>query len=667
MVVFVALVYQQESWLIGILAQEPSGIQKAIEEFLLAKQLMLLPGKAWLLAWPLGLAALAYLIFNRGRWYFLALAGWFSFLILLADRLYYHYFSSVITTSTMKAIHQTWDIRSSLWAVLPVSELLLSLVFALFGLFGFLQNRWVRISLKESPNFFLTEKTLGLFLVILSAHSAYLAYYIPNRHVSFDFQRNLTIHDEKPEGAVGLVPKYQSSHRDFAVTFGVFNFHLYDLISSLNGSFNKTEVGPQELKKLVTLFNRKQELNQTTSPFSGLARGKNLFLVSLESFQYFLVDLEVDGEPVTPTLNRLYRNSLGFHQIIDQSKLGGTADAEFSLMTGLLPDVRTIASLKAPSQQQLLALPDALRKKGYGTYSFHGYRLSFWNRNINHPLYGFQEMFFEEAFHSQEVIGLGLPDRDFFLQSLDILANKQTPFLAFLIGLSSHHPYVNVPEAYAELFPSMPRSSEARRYLQLARYTDDALAELLANLQASGMGSNSLLVIYGDHIAPMGQPGVEDMLQTTGISIREPRALRIPLVIHAPGHESFFQTEGPPFQNVAGGLQDIFPTLLHLIGEDVPKGVYGTHLFVKNPLRDPVPVLRKGGHFVFKGQMYQGAQGTPVKDGEGLVFGDSQEPQPNPSTRQSAFQSAVRDLTLHFLLFDGRAQKPAIQGATESQ
>ena len=77
------------------------------------------------------------------------------------------------------------------------------------------------------------------------------------------------------------------------------------------------------------------------SDYFGLAKGKNVIYLHLESFQQFLLDykLNIDGteHEVTPFLNSLYhsQSTLAFSNIFNQVKAGKTSDAETMLETGL--------------------------------------------------------------------------------------------------------------------------------------------------------------------------------------------------------------------------------------------------------------------------------------------------------------------------------------------
>ena len=66
-------------------------------------------------------------------------------------------------------------------------------------------------------------------------------------------------------------------------------------------------------------------------------RGKNIFVVHLESLQQFMIDYKQNGQEVMPNLNKLYHssNTLAFDNFFHQVGQGKTADAEMMLENSL--------------------------------------------------------------------------------------------------------------------------------------------------------------------------------------------------------------------------------------------------------------------------------------------------------------------------------------------
>ena len=75
--------------------------------------------------------------------------------------------------------------------------------------------------------------------------------------------------------------------------------------------------------------------------YFGMAKGRNVIYIHLESFQQFLIDykLKVDDKEyeVTPFLNSLYhsKETFAFSNVFNQVKAGKTSDAETMIETGL--------------------------------------------------------------------------------------------------------------------------------------------------------------------------------------------------------------------------------------------------------------------------------------------------------------------------------------------
>ena len=69
----------------------------------------------------------------------------------------------------------------------------------------------------------------------------------------------------------------------------------------------------------------------------GIAKGKNIIVIHLESFQQFLINMKVDGQEVTPFLNSLEndnKQTLAFDNFFHEVGQGKTSDAENMLETG---------------------------------------------------------------------------------------------------------------------------------------------------------------------------------------------------------------------------------------------------------------------------------------------------------------------------------------------
>lgn len=95
-----------------------------------------------------------------------------------------------------------------------------------------------------------------------------------------------------------------------------------------------------------------------------------------------MIDYKVNGEEVTPNINKFYHdsNTLAFDNFFNQVGQGKTSDAETMLENSLygLPSGSAMTSYGAGNTFQ--ALPAMLDQRGYTTAAFHGDVGSFWNR-----------------------------------------------------------------------------------------------------------------------------------------------------------------------------------------------------------------------------------------------------------------------------------------------
>ena len=132
------------------------------------------------------------------------------------------------------------------------------------------------------------------------------------------------------------------------------------------------------------------------------------------------------------------------------------------------------------------------------------------------------------------------------------------------------------------------------------------------------------------------------------------------MIFLMPGLEETIAVEGEAYRNTVGGLQDIFPTICHLLGIETPLGVWGTHLFVPNEARDPMLTMRHPGGFFYNGILYEERANRPFRDTEGLVFGPDEQLLPPDS---SIGANILEQLMLHFVLFDYDAQARVIEEA----
>lgn len=372
---------------------------------------------------------------------------------------------------------------------------------------------------------------------------------------------------------------------------GALTYHLADAKNAAGHFLFKKKISDEHISEVKHFFDEKNN-NKEPGYLSGVAKGKNLIIIQVESLQQFVVGLRINGKEVTPNLNRFIKGSAYFSGIYSQTASGNSSDAEFIVNTGLYPSASGVAYTRFAGNSYE-ALPKVLADSGYVSLALHGDRPGFWNRHRMYPSMGFSRFISKKDFVVDENIGMGLSDASFFRQSTGILENTQKPFYAFLITLTSHYPY-NFDEIFkeTELDTSPFEGTLMGNYLTSMKYFDDKFGSFIEGLRKNGLLDSSVIALYGDHTAIPGwdKSSLEKLIGRNLKNDWEWKYVqRIPLVIKIPGIEIPLEEN-----EEAAGLIDLPETFADLMGFDFRTG-FGTNLFQKNRNE---PVIFRNGSFI---------------------------------------------------------------------
>ena len=312
--------------------------------------------------------------------------------------------------------------------------------------------------------------------------------------------------------------------------------------------------------------------------YFGIAKGRNVIYVHLESFQQFLIDykLQADGKSyeVTPFLNSLYHSNstLAFSNVFNQVKAGKTSDAETMIETGLfgLNQGSFMVNYGGTNTQQ--AAPFILSKNGdYTSAVFHGNAGSFWNRNTAYKQWGYNYFFDASYFTKQDDTNsfqYGLNDKIMLKDSIKYLERLQQPFYVKYITVSNHYPYTTSLIGDEIGFPLAKTKDETiNGYFATANYLDSSVKALFDYLKKSSLYDNSIIVLYGDHfgISQTRNPNLAPLVGKTSetwSNYDNAMMQRVPYMVVIPGMDK------GKIIDTYGGQVDMLPTLEHLLGID---------------------------------------------------------------------------------------------------
>jgi phosphoglycerol transferase MdoB-like AlkP superfamily enzyme len=310
-----------------------------------------------------------------------------------------------------------------------------------------------------------------------------------------------------------------------------------------------------------------QATGQQDNQFTALAKGKSIYLIQIESLQDFVIGRNFEGREITPNINRLVDQSYYFENGRTVVGGGGTADSDFSANTSLYP-LQESSVVVQYGADDFTGLPKALRGDGYSVNAYHGYRRDFWNRGTAFSSFGFEHFFAGEEYQINEKIIMGLSDESFYRQTLDKLSNEGSPTFNFVVSLSSHHPFI-MAEKYQTLGGDVSKYDfKTFHYLQAVHYADYALGIFLDGLKERGLYEDSLVIVYGDHPAKIGDlndPNVQKMIN--GFEMKEMD--KIPFIYKLP-----VQKNGYKIPRETNQL-DIMPTILNLTGTKTNFPMFG--------------------------------------------------------------------------------------------
>lgn len=395
--------------------------------------------------------------------------------------------------------------------------------------------------------------------------------------------------------------------RNYIVKYlGAYNFTIYDVIQNLKSSSERVLADSNDVTEVRDYLDAKYA--EPNDELFGIAEGKNVIKIHLESFQSFLIDYELHGEEVTPFLNSLINDRSEdytyYKNFFHQTEQGKTADAELIMDNSVygLPQGAAFVTKGSNTYQALPAILD--QEQDYTSAILHGDGKSFWNRDEVYKQFGV-DYFFDEAFYNmsdEQVIGYGLKDKPFFKESMPLLESldKDKPFYAHLMSLTHHHPYL-IDDEDATIEPAETGDGSVDRYFQTARYLDESLEQFIGDLKEAGLYDDSLIVIYSDHY------GISDnhnraMAEITGEEItpyKNAKLQRVPFMLKIPG------IEGKGIVEDYAGQVDVVPTILHLLGIKADDYIqFGTDLFSED--HNETIAFRNGDFFTPEVSMIRG-------------------------------------------------------------
>ncbi|ANK38014.1 hypothetical protein AOB58_1212 [Staphylococcus sp. AntiMn-1] len=541
---------------------------------------------------PYSLIALVLSIFlffkGKKAFWFIFIGGFVLTFLLYANVVYFRFFSDFITFSTLNQVGNVDSMGGAVTASFKWYDFVYFIDTIIYLFILIFKQKWLdkRVFSKKFVPVVMAAAIALFFLNLAFAES------------------------DRPE----LLTR-TFDHKYLVKYLGPYNFTVYDGVKTIQNNQQKALANEDDLTKVLNYS--KQKRVEPNQEYFGAGKKKNVIKIHLESFQTFLIDKKVNGEEVTPFLNKLSSGNAGYRyypNFFHQTGQGKTSDSEFTLDNSLygLPQGSAF-SLKGDNTYQ--ALPAILdQKQGYTSNVMHGDYKTFWNRDQVYRHFGIDK-FYDATYYDmseENLENLGLKDKEFFKESADYLAKEKEPFYSHLITLTNHYPFTVSPEDATIESPNTGDST-VDGYVQTARYLDESLEEFVNELKKKGLYEDSVIMIYGDHygISENHNKAMEKLLGEEITPAKFTDLNRTGFWLKIPGKEG-------AVDETYASQADVMPTLLHLMGIDTKNYLMmGTDMLSKEH-NDTVPF--RNGDFITKdykyvnGRIYDNKTNEPVTE-----------------------------------------------------
>ena len=288
---------------------------------------------------------------------------------------------------------------------------------------------------------------------------------------------------------------------------------------------------------------------------------KNVVLIILESFGKEYIGSQNSCKGYTPFLDSLIGSSLVFENAFANGKR--SIEGIPAIVAGIPALMTDPFITSAYSSNSITTLPSLLKSKGYYSVFFHGGTNGTMGFDNFSKLSGFDRYFGRSEYNNDNDFdgSWGIYDEPFLQRTVEEISKMESPFLATVFTLSSHHPY-KIPDKYKKRFPegTLP-------IYQSIGYADYSLKRFFETASKMPWYSNTLFVITADHTALSEKPFYQNRVGQYSI----------PIIFYSPSDSMLHGKSKFATQHI-----DILPSVMDYLGFDHTYFAFGKSVF-RNP------------------------------------------------------------------------------------
>lgn len=274
---------------------------------------------------------------------------------------------------------------------------------------------------------------------------------------------------------------------DKKIEYNTVNIDFDNLISN-----EKNE----NIKDLHEYFKATTATNK--NKYTGIFKDKNLIVITAEAFSPIAIDKDL-----TPTLYKLYNESIHFNNFYTPIYYVSTSDGEYMSLTSLLPK-EGVWSFQESSK---ISLPyvygNIFKKYGYTTRAYHNGTHTYYKRNKSHPNMGYKFMACGNGLEKKINCRIWpQSDLEMINATFDDYKNDKK-FVAYYMTISGHLNYNFYGNTMAlrnkKAVNNLNYSEAIKAYMATHIELDKALNSLINKLKKEKKLDATVIVLNADH------------------------------------------------------------------------------------------------------------------------------------------------------------------------
>lgn len=421
------------------------------------------------------LVTILFILKNRARFIFSNVLNLIFSTIMFADEVYYNYSSSLISVAQISNLQYSEQISATIGDLVNIKQIFyfVDLIIVLF----LVLKKFIKVEKIKRK----TWKPAILYTVIMT--------------VIF----GSTIQNYVSEAKECRYNKKMQLEKGT-----LYTVHYLDVQSNMN--LKKTAKYKTKSDVVDAYNNLKQNYNETYDEdlynLKGIAEGKNVILLQLESMQNFVVGKSINGKEITPNINKFLSENIKIDNMIIQS-YSTTADSEHSAMTSLYPLENGMAFAQY-SGNKYNDIFEIYKKKDYHTVYMHGNEGTFWNRQNVYNVLQVDDLDFIDSFEpDSELINNWISDESLYRQAVEKLKSVDGPFFSSIVASSSHTGFdlPGLENKYDKVSIDVGEYKDTYfgNYLEAVNYADYAFGKFIERLKQENLYDDTVIFIFGDH------------------------------------------------------------------------------------------------------------------------------------------------------------------------